>query len=113
MPTLVGSSPSSASPSSASPQQPPSNMRTPIGKTRGMRKSYTTSEKLLMIEAVESGLKKSVVADRFGVAPSTLACIILQKEKIRRDQVSIYFRAISFFNEMFKFGNQECWGQIL
>lgn len=42
-----------------------------------------------MIEAVESGLKKSVVADAFGVAPSTLACIILQKDKIRRDQASV------------------------
>uniref|UniRef100_A0A6A7G5L9 Serine-rich adhesin for platelets-like isoform X2 n=1 Tax=Hirondellea gigas TaxID=1518452 RepID=A0A6A7G5L9_9CRUS len=63
-----------------------SSLRTPVGRTRGMRKSYTTSEKLAMIEAVESGLKKSVVADRFGVAPSTLACIILQKDKIRKDQ---------------------------
>ena len=63
-------------------------LRTPVGRTRGMRKSYTTSEKLAMIEAVESGLKKSVVADAFGVAPSTLACIILQRDKIRRDQAS-------------------------
>ncbi|XP_018006615.1 serine-rich adhesin for platelets isoform X2 [Hyalella azteca] len=62
------------------------SVRGTAGKTRGMRKSYTNSEKLAMIEAVESGLRKSVVADKFGVAPSTLACIILQKEKIRRDQ---------------------------
>ena len=54
---------------------------------RGRRKSYTAAEKLAMIEAVEAGQKKSVVADRFGVAPSTLACILLQKNKIRFDQV--------------------------
>lgn len=73
------------------------NVRSPVGKTRGMRKSYTNSEKLAMIEAVESGLRKSVVADKFGVAPSTLACIILQKEKIRRDQVCIYCAALCSF----------------
>ena len=88
MPVVVsggGSAGAVASPSTPSPH----HVRTPVGKTRGMRKSYTASEKLAMIEAVESGLKKSVVADRFGVAPSTLACIILQKDKIRRDQVII------------------------
>lgn len=56
---------------------------------RGRRKSYTAAEKLAMIEAVESGQKKSNVADQFGVAPSTLACILLQKNKIRCEQMKI------------------------
>ncbi|XP_068244433.1 uncharacterized protein [Palaemon carinicauda] len=55
-------------------------------RERGRRKSYTTGEKLAMIEAVEAGQRKSTVADRFGVAPSTLACILLQKHKIRAEQ---------------------------
>lgn len=57
------------------------------GRERGRRKSYTTGEKLAMIEAVEGGQRKSTVADRFGVAPSTLACILAQKHKIRAEQV--------------------------
>lgn len=62
----------------------------PGGKSiRGRRKSYTAAEKLAMIEAVESGQKKSNVADLFGVAPSTLACILLQKNKIRSDQMKV------------------------
>lgn len=55
-------------------------------RERGRRKSYTTGEKLAMIEAVEAGQRKSTVADRFGVAPSTLACILAQKNKIRAEQ---------------------------
>ncbi|ROT78004.1 serine proteinase inhibitor [Penaeus vannamei] len=55
-------------------------------RERGRRKSYTAGEKLAMIEAVEAGQRKSAVADRFGVAPSTLACILAQKHKIRAEQ---------------------------
>ena len=57
-------------------------------RERGRRKSYTAGEKLAMIKAVEGGQRKSAVADRFGVAPSTLASILAQKHKIRSEQVN-------------------------
>lgn len=57
-------------------------------RERGRRKSYTAGEKLAMIRAVEGGQRKSAVADRFGVAPSTLASILAQKHKIRSEQVN-------------------------
>lgn len=72
-------------PISAPPASGCSKMYT---RERGRRKSYTAGEKLAMIEAVEAGQRKSAVADRFGVAPSTLACILAQKHKIRAEQVT-------------------------
>lgn len=57
-------------------------------RERGRRKSYTAGEKLAMIRAVEGGQRKSAVADKFGVAPSTLASILAQKHKIRSEQVN-------------------------
>ncbi|XP_064116005.1 uncharacterized protein LOC135221915 [Macrobrachium nipponense] len=71
-------------------------------RDRGRRKSYTTGEKLAMIEAVEAGQRKSTVADRFGVAPSTLACILLQKHKIRAEQDNLTrrrFRHVKYAGE--------------
>ncbi|XP_064116012.1 uncharacterized protein LOC135221919 [Macrobrachium nipponense] len=71
-------------------------------RERGRRKSYTTGEKLAMIEAVEAGQRKSTVADRFGVAPSTLACILLQKHKIRAEQDNLTrrrFRHVKYAGE--------------
>ncbi|XP_071529148.1 uncharacterized protein [Panulirus ornatus] len=63
-------------------------------RERGRRKSYTAGEKLAMIEAVEGGQRKSAVADRFGVAPSTLACILAQKHKIRAEQDNLARRRV-------------------
>ncbi|KAK3882411.1 hypothetical protein Pcinc_013205 [Petrolisthes cinctipes] len=63
-------------------------------RERGRRKSYTTGEKLAMIEAVEGGQRKSVVADRFGVAPSTLACILAQRHKIRSEKDNLARRRV-------------------
>ncbi|XP_063605417.1 uncharacterized protein LOC134780567 [Penaeus indicus] len=63
-------------------------------RERGRRKSYTAGEKLAMIEAVEAGQRKSAVADRFGVAPSTLACILAQKHKIRAEQDNLTRRRV-------------------
>nr|XP_045597609.1 uncharacterized protein LOC123757809 [Procambarus clarkii] len=63
-------------------------------RERGRRKSYTAGEKLAMIEAVEGGQRKSAVADRFGVAPSTLACILAQKNKIRAEQDNLARRRV-------------------
>lgn len=62
-------------------------------RERGRRKSYTAGEKLAMIRAVEGGQRKSAVADRFGVAPSTLASILAQKHKIRSEQVNDHVAA--------------------
>ncbi|KAK7078681.1 hypothetical protein SK128_008582 [Halocaridina rubra] len=71
-------------------------------RERGRRKSYTTGEKLAMIEAVEAGQRKSTVADRFGVAPSTLACILAQRNKIRAEQDNLSrrrFRHLKYMQE--------------
>lgn len=63
-------------------------------RERGRRKSYTAGEKLAMIRAVEGGQRKSAVADRFGVAPSTLASILAQKHKIRSEQDNLTRRRV-------------------
>ncbi|XP_042206874.1 uncharacterized protein LOC121855819 isoform X2 [Homarus americanus] len=82
------------------PNPPAAIVPQPAGGTkmytreRGRRKSYTAGEKLAMIEAVEAGQRKSVVADRFGVAPSTLACILAQKNKIRAEQDNLARRRV-------------------
>lgn len=68
-------------------------------RERGRRKSYTTGEKLAMIEAVEGGQRKSVVADRFGVAPSTLACILAQRHKIRSEKVHTHTHVRGMYDE--------------
>lgn len=78
----------------ATPLAPPSTPPATGGeriytRERGRRKSYTAGEKLAMIRAVEGGQRKSAVADRFGVAPSTLASILAQKHKIRTEQVNV------------------------
>lgn len=87
----AASTPGTATPTPAPTPNPPQVAVSSGGRLytreRGRRKSYTTGEKLAMIEAVEGGQRKSVVADRFGVAPSTLACILAQRHKIRSEKV--------------------------
>ncbi|KAG0716866.1 Broad-complex core protein isoform 6 [Chionoecetes opilio] len=83
----------------ATPLAPPSTLPAAGGeriytRERGRRKSYTAGEKLAMIRAVEGGQRKSAVADRFGVAPSTLASILAQKHKIKSEQDNLTRRRV-------------------
>ncbi|KAK8380660.1 hypothetical protein O3P69_007937 [Scylla paramamosain] len=83
----------------ATPLAPPTTPPATVGekiytRERGRRKSYTAGEKLAMIRAVEGGQRKSAVADRFGVAPSTLASILAQKHKIRSEQDNLTRRRV-------------------
>ncbi|MPC25193.1 hypothetical protein E2C01_018296 [Portunus trituberculatus] len=83
----------------AAPLAPPTTPPATVGekiytRERGRRKSYTAGEKLAMIRAVEGGQRKSAVADRFGVAPSTLASILAQKHKIRSEQDNLTRRRV-------------------
>lgn len=82
------------SPHAPLPAPPASGCSKMYTRERGRRKSYTAGEKLAMIEAVEAGQRKSAVADRFGVAPSTLACILAQKHKIRAEQDNLTRRRV-------------------
>ncbi|XP_064463461.1 tigger transposable element-derived protein 4-like [Ornithodoros turicata] len=51
--------------------------------TRAKYKTLSSKEKLTAIDEVESGLKKTVVLTKYGIAKSTIAAIMNSKDKIR------------------------------